>query len=91
MTTLTLPETLDRKTVTELSRKLLAHRGTAIAIDAGSVRKLGTIGFEMLIAVRHQWQSDGMTIEFRNWTEDAIQTLNRIGASPEMLSDGAGQ
>lgn len=91
MTTLTLPETLDRKTVAELSRKLLAHRGAAIVLDAGSVRKLGTIGFEMLTAARHQWQADGMPIEFCNWTEDAIQTLNRIGASPEMLSNGAGQ
>lgn len=91
MTILTLPETLDRRAVAELSPKLLALRGAAIVLDAGSVRKLGTIGFEMLIAARHQWQADGMEIEFRNWSEEAMQALNRIGASVEMLTGEAGQ
>ena len=54
MTALPLPETLDRKAASELSKALLTHRGADIVLDAAPVRKLGAIGVELLIAARLQ-------------------------------------
>lgn len=88
VTALPLPETLDRKAVSEFSKALLAHRGADIVLDAGGVRKLAAIGVEMLIAARLQWQADGARLEIRGWSEGALQTTQRIGAAPEMLQTG---
>lgn len=88
MTALNLPETLDRKAVSELSKTLLTYRGSDLVLDAASVRKLSAIGVELLIAARLQWQSDAVRLEIRDWPADALQTLQRIGAAPEMLQTG---
>ena len=91
MTILTLPEALDRKALSDLSKTLLSHRGNAIVLDAAAVRKITTIGTEMLVAARHQWQADGVKFVIQNWTDEGVQALSRIGASQEMLSGGERQ
>lgn len=88
MTALPLPETLDRKAASELSKALLTHRGADIVLDAAPVRKLGAIGVELLIAARLQWQNDGAGFEIRNWPDAAMQVLDRIGATPEIFQAG---
>lgn len=91
MTILTLPETLDRKAISDLSEKLLTHRGSEIVMDAAGLRKISTLGIEMLIAARHQWNSDGANIELRNWTDELLAALDRVGARSSLLSNGDGQ
>lgn len=91
MNALTLPETLDQITAPELSKTLLAHRGTDIVLDASPLQRLSAIGLEMLIAARKQWEADGARIEIRDWSDAAMTAMGRIGATPDMLQSGAEQ
>lgn len=84
MTILTLPETLDRQAIPDLSEQILQHCGSAIILDAAAMKKISTLGIEMLIAMRHQWHSDGVSMEIRNLTNDALMTLERVGAASSL-------
>lgn len=88
MTALTLPETLDHITAPEISKTLLAHRGTDIVLDAGAVQRLSAIGVELLIAARKQWEADSARIEIINWPDIALTAMQRVGATTEMLQTG---
>lgn len=85
MTALPLPQTLDQITAPELSKSLIAHRGTNIVLDASGVTRLSAIGVEMLIAARKQWDADGARITITGWSDIALTSMERIGANPEML------
>lgn len=88
MTALPLPETLDHISAPEISKTLLAHRGTDIVLDAAAVQRLSAIGIELLIAARKQWEADGARIEINNWSDIALTTMDRIGATTDMLQTG---
>lgn len=89
MLALTLPETLDRRTVAELSKTLLAHRGTNLMLDAAPVQRIAAEGLELLIAAACQWRADGAEMDSQNWTEAAQADLANFGTGAEMFTAGS--
>ncbi|MFN3525031.1 MAG: STAS domain-containing protein [Paracoccus sp. (in: a-proteobacteria)] len=85
---LTLPETLDRRTVAELSKSLLAHRGTNLMLDAAPVQRVTAEGLELLIAAACQWRVDGAEMDSRNWTDAAQADLANFGTVAEIFTAG---
>ncbi len=89
MPSITLPKTLDLGAVPELAAQILARRGDALLLDAGALQKLTGIGLEVLVAAAAQWRADGHGFAIVNWTEDALGTLDAVGADPALLFEGA--
>lgn len=88
MLALPLPETLDRRTVAELSKTLLSHRGTNLMLDAASVQRVTAEGLELLIAAACQWRVDGAEMDSKNWTESAQADLANFGTDAEIFTAG---
>lgn len=85
MPSITLPEVLDRTTVPGLCETLLAARNEQLVIDAGAVRRLSAIGFEMLLATARQWQEDGQSMQIADMSDAFADTISQLGAAPADL------
>ncbi|MFU8883087.1 MAG: hypothetical protein ACNA7Q_12030 [Rhodobacterales bacterium] len=77
-----LPEVLNRSNVKEISEQILTMTGSALKVDASSLRVLSAIGLEMIIASKNQWQMDGYPFEVTNWPQDILTELSTIGFDP---------
>ncbi len=64
MTTVKLDARLTADHAEPLRAALLAHRGSALALDAGDVERLGGPCFQVLAAARKTWAADGQTLTF---------------------------
>ncbi len=76
-----LPETLDLASVTSLHRDLLAFRGDDLDVDASSVRKLGGLGLQVLIAASLTWERDHRRFRVINRSSPFAEALRLTGSS----------
>lgn len=88
MLALTLPETLDRKSVGELWKTLVSHRGPDVMLDAGGVRRVAATGLDLLVSAARQWSADGKTFDSRDWGDEARADLAGLGADGTVFAAG---
>lgn len=91
MPSICLPEVLDRTTVPGVSEMILAGRNEQLVIDAGAVRRMSALGFEMLLAAARQWQDDGCSMLITDMSDAFVESLGQLGAAPADLCVEAGK
>ncbi len=75
-----LPETLDLANVTAVHRDLLVLRGDDLDVDASSVRKLGGLGLQVLMAASLTWERDHRRLRVINQSGPFAEALRLAGA-----------
>ncbi|WP_425997938.1 STAS domain-containing protein [Caulobacter sp. DWR1-3-2b1] len=86
MAALALPETLDLKAAGPLKSAFLAHRGEALEVEAGQVRRLGGLCLQILLAARKAWADDGKPFSITGPSEAFVETTRLFGADGALLS-----
>ncbi|SCY81544.1 Anti-anti-sigma regulatory factor (antagonist of anti-sigma factor) [Paracoccus tibetensis] len=86
MPSLSLPEALDRTTVSAFASTLLASRGEALLLDASPLRRLSALGLEMLVSASKQWTDDGKEFRIDGWRDDVAGVLEQLGGNASMLN-----
>jgi chemotaxis protein CheX len=86
MAALALPETLDLKAAGPLKAAFLQHRGQALDVEAGQVRRLGGLCLQILLAARKAWADDGKPFSITGPSEAFVETTRLFGADGALLS-----
>jgi chemotaxis protein CheX len=79
-----LPERLDGAAAPALREALLARRGRDLALEAGSVRRLGGLCLQVLLAARATWQEDGHVLRILNPSPEFEETVRFLAAAPAL-------
>lgn len=88
---LELPSILDLIAAPVLHEAFTGRRGTALAVDASGVRRLGAQCLQVLLAARAAWAADGMTLAMDHLSDEFTATLELLGAAREDLTHDAQQ
>lgn len=86
MPSLSLPEVLDRTTVSAFASTLLASRGEAMLLDAGPLRRLSALGCEMLVSASKQWAEDGQAFRINGWRDEVAGVLEQLGGHASIFT-----
>ncbi len=84
-TELKLPAVLDLNEASELRGKLLSMRGSALAIDASGVERVGAQCMQVLMAGAKAWEDDKQSFGFAKASEAFLKTVQLIGINIEHL------
>lgn len=76
---LDLPGHLDTEASGVLRDALKARRGGDLALDASKVSFVGGACFQVLLAARRSWRSDGHALIFDGVSEDFDRGMTRLG------------
>ena len=79
---ISLPARLDGASVEIFTEALLARRAQPLTIDAAQVEFVGTLGIQVLIASRRQWQADGVAFEVVPVSGAVRDVCRRLGIDP---------
>lgn len=83
--TMVLAAVLDLTAASALHAALLARRGTALSLDAGSVRRLGGQCLQLLVSAAKTWDADGVPIALGSTSEGFERDLALLGLKPSDL------
>jgi chemotaxis protein CheX len=86
---LELPTILDLIAAPSLLEAFTSRRGIALAVDAGSVQRLGAQCLQVLLAARAAWAADGQNLLLENISDEFSATLELLGATPDDLTHDA--
>lgn len=87
--TLELPSILDLVAAPGLLEAFASRRGSALAVDAGGVQRLGAQCLQVLLAARAAWAADGLPLALDNMSEEFSAALELLGAHPQDLTNDA--
>ena len=79
---LLLTEMLDLRAAAPLAAELAALRGRNVEVDASRVRKLGGQCLQVLLSARACWEAEGARFCVAAPSDDFINGLALLGASP---------
>ena len=77
--TFSLDKVLDLNAASGLQSKLLALRGSDIAIDGSAVEKAGTLCIQVLMAARKTWDDDKLSLTFSAMSDALTKTMQLSG------------
>lgn len=83
--TLQLSAVLDLNEASVLRGKLMELRGSALAIDASAVERVGVQCVQVLMAGIKTWEADGKAITFAKASDAFAKTLQLIGVNIDHL------
>jgi len=86
---LKLPDKLDTVGARALHESLLARVGTAVAIDAGSVERIGAVGVEVLVSGALQWAADGEAFRIVAASDAFRESCGGLGLDPDAFPAAA--
>ena len=75
-------ETLE---ATALRDKLMALKGSDLAIDASAVERIGALCAQVLMAAAKTWEADKRSYTFAKASEPFLKTMQLIGVNIEHL------
>ncbi|MCD2183459.1 STAS domain-containing protein [Rhizobium sp. GN54] len=82
---LSLAPVLDLNEATALRDKLLALKGSDLAIDASAVERVGALCAQVLMAAAKTWEADKRSYTFAKASEPFLKTMQLIGVNIEHL------
>ena len=80
---ISVPEIVDATSATKLAKQLLELRNSDVTLDAAGITRFSAFGLEVLVAAARQWQADGQVFDVTNWSDEALISLQVLGADPE--------
>ncbi|WP_244492042.1 STAS domain-containing protein [Aureimonas sp. AU12] len=83
--TMVLTAVLDLTAASALHAALLARRGSALSLDAGSVRRLGGQCLQLLVSAAKTWDADGVPIGLGATSDAFERDLALLGMKPSDL------
>ncbi|MBB4183962.1 MULTISPECIES: STAS domain-containing protein [Sinorhizobium] len=83
--TLRLAPVLDLNEATALHEKLLALKGSAVAIDASAVERIGALCVQVLIAGARNWEEQQLSFTFAKVSDAFVKTTQLIGVDIDPL------
>jgi chemotaxis protein CheX len=87
-----LSETLDLAAADGLKSALLERRGTALALDASDVRRLGGLCLQVLLAAKATWDADGEAFDIADPSEAFLEAVRLSGAAGRLsIGEGVGE
>lgn len=81
-----LPERFDSAAASGVLEAFKLHRGTALTVDASSVRRVGAQGLQILLSATRTWQADGQALSLENASAELIEAVHLLGLSTSELS-----
>lgn len=85
---ITLPQRMDLTAAAPVAGAIAAAAGKAVELDAGSVRHLGGLGLQLLLAAGQQWRRDGVPLHLAQPSEEFLQTLKLFGVDAAQIENG---
>ncbi|MDR6754848.1 chemotaxis protein CheX [Mycoplana sp. BE70] len=82
---LSLAPVLDLNEATALCDKLMALKGSDLAIDASAVERIGALCAQVLMAGAKTWEADSRAYTFTRASEPFLKTMQLIGVDIEHL------
>ena len=83
-----LEENLRTDAVAGLFSNISEYRGQDLTLNAGKVRFLGGLCFQVLLAARRQWAADGCKLDLEAVSKDLAAEMTRFGLSPDEFREG---
>lgn len=83
-----LPPAVDLSSAKAIAADLLEKRGTALAIDATDVGRIGGLGLQVLLSAKKSWEDDGVALTFTKWSDAFERDITLLGAPIELSSEG---
>jgi chemotaxis protein CheX len=80
-----LEKVLDLNEATSLHGKLMALRGSDLAIDASSVERAGALCVQVLMSAAKSWEEEKHSFAFSNMSDALAKTMQLIGVSYDHL------
>ena len=88
MTSVDLPEVLDRRAAARLAEALLQLRGVDLDLQAAAFKRMGAQGAEVLLAAEKQWREDGVKLGLLGLTPQGREAFTRLGLAPPATPEG---
>ncbi len=85
---LELPEKLNSDAASDLLKALRQKKGAKLEIEAGKVRFLGGLCFQLLVAARDEWRADDETLVFGETSAAFKDGMARLGMPVDVFSGG---
>lgn len=85
-TSFQLPERFDSAAAADVLDGFKSRRGSALIVDASSVRRVGAQAMQILISATRTWQADGHTLTLENPSAELIDAATLLGLSNSDLS-----
>lgn len=85
-----LPDLLDISTAAAVRQMFLDHRGSDLALDASSVRKVSAVGMQVVISALRTWQSDGHVLRIDAPSKQMCDAFDIMGFDATSLFEITG-
>ncbi|VVT32441.1 Chemotaxis protein CheX (modular protein) [Rhizobium sp. EC-SD404] len=79
-----LPTVLDLNAASPLRDRLLARRGTPLALDASRVERIGGQCLQVLLAARNAWQRDGASFSIDRPSDGFLNAVRQMGFAGDL-------
>ena len=79
--TLSLDSVLDLNAATGLHTKLLALRGSDLAIDGSAVERAGALCLQVLMSAARTWEEDKHALTFSQMSDALVKTMQLSGVN----------
>ncbi len=76
---LALDETLDLTAATDLTRSLLALRGSELTVDASAVRRVGALCLQVIASAVASWGHDGVALSIASPSPEFMDARRLLG------------
>ena len=82
---LSLEKVLDLNEATALHGKLMALRGSDLAVDASSVERAGALCVQVLMSAAKSWEEEKHSFSFSKMSDALEKTMQLIGVNYDHL------
>jgi len=82
---LSLGKVLDLNEASALHTKLMALRGSNLAIDASSVERVGALCIQVLMSAAKSWEEDKHSFRFSKVSDALTKTMQLVGVNYDHL------
>lgn len=82
---LSLAKVLDLNEASALHAKLMALRGSNLAVDASSVERAGALCIQVLMSAAKSWEEDKHSFHFSKVSDALTKTMQLVGVNYDHL------
>jgi chemotaxis protein CheX len=82
---LSLEKVLDLNEASALHGKLMALRGSNVAVDGSVVEKAGALSIQVLMSAAKTWEEDKLSFTFSKMSDALSKTMQLIGVNNDLM------